>query len=165
MCGGMHVCSFRQRSPRVCVQPHLCSLHFKEWQPLRLKRMSGSSLSLSLFYFPSIKKSIFFLSLFLFSNLLAGSCQLSLIMYLEGGGVLSVAPCKWKLITSTTKKQSSFFATCFWAHWRRRTQMFSCSAELHIVHSYLERFFGESRALAAVRPDVPNWLQRFGSDL
>lgn len=41
--------------------------------------------------------------------------------------------------------------------------MFSCSAQLHIVHSYLERFFGESRALAAVRPDVPNWLQRFGN--
>lgn len=43
--------------------------------------------------------------------------------------------------------------------------MFSCSAELHIVHRVILRDFGESHGLAVVRLDVPNWLQRFWESL
>lgn len=44
--------------------------------------------------------------------------------------------------------------------------MFSCSAELHIVHGrVIQRDFGESHALAVVQFDMPNWLQRFYKSL
>lgn len=46
-----------------------------------------------------------------------------------------------------------------------KTQLFSCSAELHIVHRVILRDFGESHGLAVVRLDVPNWLQRFWKSL
>lgn len=39
--------------------------------------------------------------------------------------------------------------------------MFSCSAELHIVHRVILRNFGESHGRAVVRLDVPNCLQSF----
>lgn len=43
--------------------------------------------------------------------------------------------------------------------------MFSCSAELHIVHRVISGAFDESHGLAVVRLDVPNWRQRFWKSL
>lgn len=71
-----------------------------------------------------------------------------------------VATYKWKLGTFKTKKQA--FHTCFW---EGKIQMFSCSAELHIVHRVILRPFDESHGLAVVRLDVPNWRQRFWKSL
>lgn len=43
--------------------------------------------------------------------------------------------------------------------------MFSCSAELHVVHRVISGAFDESHGLAVVRLDVPNWRQRFWKSL